>query len=68
MAKILLHELIHICRPLWSETRTLKEEGRLWKVSTWKEKAELFKMLGRAHIWSGEGSVPEEVGAHIGGE
>ena len=57
--RTLLHELIHVARPLWSERRVILEERRLWKLATWQDKAELYKMLGRAHIWTGEGTVPE---------
>lgn len=49
-ARTLLHELIHVRRPLWSEKRVLQEERRLWAKATWKEKAELFKLLGKAKL------------------
>jgi hypothetical protein len=53
-AKNLLHELIHVRRPLWSETRVRACESRLWSESTWQQKGELYRMLGRAKVWNGE--------------
>lgn len=53
-AKILLHELIHVKRPLWREWRVLQEESRLWNNATWQEKAELYRLLGKGKVWEGE--------------
>ena len=60
-AKNLLHELIHVRRPLWSETKTRRWEGIIWRTSTWQQKGELYRMLGRAKVWSGE----EVFGEHV---
>ena len=54
LARNLLHELIHVKRPLWSEPKVLREESRLWNSATWREKGELFRLLGKAKIWEGE--------------
>ena len=61
-AKNLLHELIHVRRPLWSETRTRQWESKLWRAATWQQKGELYRMLGRAKVWNGE----EVFGHHVG--
>ena len=53
-AKNLLHELIHVRRPLWSETRTREWESKLWRESSWQQKGELYRMLGKSKIWNGE--------------
>src|SRR3990172_11182676 len=58
LGKTLVHEIIHGLYPLWSETRVVKEERRLWNSFSWKEKAEVFTWLGKAPIWNGEGCVP----------
>jgi len=54
LARVLLHELIHVQRPMFSEARTLKEERRLWRNATWREKAELYRMFRHAKVWEGE--------------
>ena len=46
----LLHELIHVERPSWSETQVKRETTRRWKKLGWREKAELYRMLGRARL------------------
>jgi hypothetical protein len=60
LARTILHELVHAARPLWSETRVRREERKLWAAATWQEKAELFKLAGKATIWAGEGAIPDE--------
>ena len=47
-AKWLLHEMIHAQHPSWSETRVEQETSRRWDRMTWRKKAELYKLLGRA--------------------
>lgn len=66
LARTLLHELIHVKRPMWSETRTLQEENRLWHLATWKEKGELYRLLGKAKVWDGQQDfdVDEDVVSH----
>ena len=44
----LLHELTHVRHPSWSETRVVRETARLWKRMTWKQKADLYRLLGTA--------------------
>jgi hypothetical protein len=61
LARVLMHELIHVVRPLWSEGKTLREERRLWRVATWQEKAQLFKLLGKGEIWDGSHDFQEEL-------
>lgn len=68
LARNLLHELIHVKRPLWSEPKVLREESRLWGEATWQEKAELFKLLGRGKVWAGEHDFDEsDAGEDSGG-
>jgi hypothetical protein len=47
---VLLHELIHVENPSWSETRVSEETTRRWKVMTWRQKAELLQLLGSARV------------------
>lgn len=54
LGRTLLHELLHMKRPLWSETHVRREEAVLWKAATWIEKGQLYRMLGRATFWTGE--------------
>jgi hypothetical protein len=61
-AKNLLHELIHLVRPLWSETRVRTWEAKLWRKASWREKAQLYQKLATAKIWEGEDVIPEETG------
>ena len=60
LARTLLHELIHVRRPLFSEARVIREERRLWKKSTWREKAELYRMLGRGRAVGSEEELEDE--------
>lgn len=48
--RILLHELIHLDNPSWSETRVRRETARRWKRMTWKSKAALLRMFGQARM------------------
>ena len=52
-AKVLLHELIHVRHPGWPEDRVLAAEEVRWSRMTWREKAELYKLLGTAEIQGG---------------
>jgi hypothetical protein len=60
LARTLLHELVHVRRPLWSEARVLKEERKLWGKATWKEKVELFKALGKGRIATANEELEDE--------
>lgn len=64
LARTLLHELIHVKRPMWSETRTRQEESRLWGQATWKEKGELYRLLGKAKVWDGQQEFEDEDAHH----
>lgn len=68
LARVMLHELIHVKRPMWSETRTLKEERRLWELATWREKAELYRLLGKGKVWEGEEDIEDEPEIQSGSE
>lgn len=46
----LLHELLHLNNPSWSETQVRREAAREWRRMTWRQKAELLRMFGRAKI------------------
>ena len=59
IARTLLHELIHVRRPMWSESQTFREERRLWYLATWQEIGSLYKMLGKAQNWAGEQEFEE---------
>jgi len=60
LARLLLHELFHVVRPMWSETRVRQWESKLWRSATWKEKAKLYKLLGKGRLWDGAGSIRPE--------
>ena len=47
LAKSLLHEYTHILHPGWSERRVRAEESRLWRLLSWRQKAALYRRLGR---------------------
>lgn len=49
-AHTLLHEMIHIENPSWSETRVRKETARRWRLASWRQKAEWLKLLGHAEV------------------
>jgi hypothetical protein len=49
-AHTLLHELVHIEQPGWSESKVIRETRKRWKASTWRQKAEWLKLLGHAKI------------------
>jgi hypothetical protein len=46
----LLHELINMENPTWSETQVRRETAREWRRMSWREKAALLRMFGRARI------------------
>lgn len=54
-AHTLLHEMIHVENPSWSETAVRRETTRRWRRMTWQQKAALLRMFGRAVI-----GTPEE--------
>jgi hypothetical protein len=51
VVRLLLHEVLHVQHPSWSERRTILETRKRYNKMTWKGKAELLKTaLMRAHI------------------
>lgn len=50
IARTLLHELLHVRHPSWSEAAVRVEEKRRWDRMTWREKARLYQMLGSAQL------------------
>lgn len=53
-AQTLLHETLHMDNPSWSESRVLREAAARWRRMTWREKAELLRMFGRAQVGDDE--------------
>lgn len=49
-AHTLLHELLHVRHPSWTEWRVKRETARQWKRMGWREKARLLKMLSSARL------------------
>jgi len=50
VAKTLLHELLHVWNPGWSEAAVVSETKVRWARMTWKEKAALYRLLGAATL------------------
>lgn len=50
MGQTILHELLHVWHPSWSEARVTKEERKRWKRMSWEQKAAIYKILGAAKI------------------
>ena len=50
LLKVYLHEIQHVLHPGWSEHKVEKEAKTLTKVLCWRDRARLYKALGRAHI------------------
>lgn len=46
----LIHEMTHIDKPSWSETKVKAHTRRQMAKLTWKQKANLLKLLGSAKI------------------
>ena len=55
IGKTLLHEMIHLRHPDWSEEAVISETRLRWGKMSWKEKARLLRLLGSAHL---EGEEP----------
>src|SRR5512145_3219811 len=60
-ARLLLHELLHCIRPMWSETRVRQWESKLWRKASWQQKAKLYILLGKGVVWNGSGTVERPV-------
>lgn len=56
VAKTLYHELLHVRHPDWTEDKVSAYEELHWNRMTWKQKAQLYRMLGSARL---EGEVSE---------
>ena len=54
IGKTLLHEMIHIRHPDWSEEAVVSETRLRWGKMSWKEKARLLRLLGTARLEGGE--------------
>lgn len=50
LVRVLLHELLHVRYPKWSERRVRSEESQRWKRMTWKAKARLLKLLATGSL------------------
>ena len=50
IGKTLLHELLHVRNPSWSEQAVVTETNRKWKKMSWKEKARMLRLLGSATL------------------
>jgi hypothetical protein len=60
LAKTLLHELLHAEHPEWSEWKVQREERAGWKRLTWREKAILYKQLGKGVMLNDEEDDPTD--------
>lgn len=51
MVRLLIHEVIHVWHPGWSERKVVRETRKKFNKMTWKGKAELLKTaFARAKI------------------
>ena len=55
IGKTLLHEMIHVRHPDWSEEAVVSETRLRWNRMSWKEKARLLRLLGCAILEGEEG-------------
>jgi hypothetical protein len=55
LGKTLLHELLHVRHPSWSEVAIISETKLRWGKMGWKEKAKLYQMLSAAKIENEDG-------------
>jgi hypothetical protein len=46
----LVHEMTHVRHPSWNEKQVDEHTSRRMKKMSWKEKARLLQLLGRANI------------------
>ena len=44
----LYHELLHFNHPEWSENKVQRETARFWRAASWREKAALLRLFGKA--------------------
>jgi hypothetical protein len=49
-AKVLLHEMTHLRHPDWTEENVMAYEELRWAKMSWREKARLYILLGRAKL------------------
>lgn len=50
LLETLVHELVHVSHPSWSEAAVQEETERRMKRMTWKTKARLYQLLGSAKL------------------
>jgi hypothetical protein len=50
IGKTLLHEMLHVRHPDWSEEAIVSETRLRWGKMSWKEKARLLRLLGSARL------------------
>lgn len=50
IGKTFLHERLHIEHPKWSERQVDSETRRRWEALTWKEAAEIYRLIGKARL------------------
>ncbi len=51
MVRLLIHEVLHVQHPSWSERRVVLETRKRYNKMTWKGQAELLKTaFGRARV------------------
>jgi hypothetical protein len=50
LGRTLLHELLHVQHPDWTEEKVHFEEDRRWARMTWKQKARMYQLLGSATL------------------
>jgi hypothetical protein len=50
VGRTLLHELLHVWHPGWTEDQVMAAEEYKWTHMTWRKKAALYRMLGNAKL------------------
>jgi hypothetical protein len=50
VVKTMVHELIHLKHPSWSEEAVIAETARRYRKMGWKEKARLLQLIGKGTI------------------
>lgn len=47
IARTYVHEQLHLAHPEWSETKVLREERRIWKAMSTKQKLAVYRRIFR---------------------
>ena len=51
MVRLLIHEVLHVQHPSWSESKVILEARKRFNKMTWKGKANLLQSaFARAHV------------------